>query len=91
MLAVMGGVVTARLDLVMFGVAGMAVRGMGVVRRLFVIAGFVMLRRLAVMFCRMLVMLGGLVMMLDMAVFAHRALPVMVKVSMLYVSPLTLC
>ena len=75
-LAVMGGVVTARLGVVMFGVAGMTVRGMGVVRRLFVIAGFVMLGGLAVMFCRMLVMLGGLVMMLDVGVFAHVALPV---------------
>jgi hypothetical protein len=75
MLAVMGGVVTARLGMVMFGVAGMTVRGVGVVRRLFVIAGFVVLRRLAVMFCRMLVMLGGLVVMLDVGVFAHFALP----------------
>jgi hypothetical protein len=75
-LAVMGGVVTARLGVVMFGVAGMTVRGMGVVRRLFMIAGFVMLGGLAVMFCRMLVMLGGLLMMLDVGMFAHVALPV---------------
>ena len=75
MLAVMGGVVAARLGVVMFGVAGMAVRGMGVVRRLFVIAGFVMLGGFAVMFCSMLVMLGGLVVMLDVGVFAHVALP----------------
>jgi hypothetical protein len=61
-LAVMGGVVTARLDVVMLGVAGVAMGGMGVVRRLFVIAGFVML--------------GGLVVMLDVGVFAHVALPV---------------
>jgi hypothetical protein len=83
-LAVMGGVVTARLGVVMFGVAGMTVRGMGVVRRLFVIAGLVMLGGLAVMFCRVLVMLGGLVMVIDvgvflgvfLGVFAHVALPV---------------
>ena len=75
MLAVMGGVVAARLGVVMFGVAGMTVRGVGVVRRLFVIAGFVMLGGFAVMFCRMLVMLGGLVVMLDVGVFAHVALP----------------
>ena len=76
LLAVMGGVVTARLDMVMLGVAGMTVRGMGVMRRLFVVAGFMMLRRLAVMFRGMLVMLGGLVVMLDVGVFAHGALPV---------------
>jgi len=79
-LAVMGGVVAARLGVVMFGVAGMTVRGMGVVRRLFVIAGFVMLGGLAVMFCRMLVMLGGLLMVIDvgvfLGVFANVALPV---------------
>ena len=76
-LAVMGGVVTARLGVVMFGVAGMTVRGMGVVSRLFVIAGLVMLGGLAVMFCRMLVMLGGLVMMVfDACVVAHIRSPV---------------
>ena len=75
-LAVMGGVVTARLGVVMFGVAGMTVRGVGVVRRLFVIAGFVMLGGFAMVLGGMLVMLGGLVMMIDVAVFAHGALPV---------------
>ena len=76
MLAVMGGVVAARLGVVMFGVAGVTMRGVGVVRRLFVIAGFVMLGGFAVMFCGMLVMLGGLVVMIDVGVFAHVALPV---------------
>jgi hypothetical protein len=76
----MGGVVAARLGVVMFGVAGMTMRGMGVVRRLFMIAGLVMPGGLAVMLGGMLVMLGGLVMMLDvgvfLGVFAHVALPV---------------
>ena len=76
MLAVMGGVVTARLGVVMFGVAGMTVRGMGVVRRLFVIAGFVMLGGFAVMLRRVLVVFGGLVVVLDACVIAHDALPV---------------
>ena len=76
MLAVVLGVMTARLGMVLFGVAGMAVGAVSVVRRLFVIAGLVMLGGLAVMFCRMLVMLGGLVMMLDVGMFAHVALPV---------------
>ena len=75
-LAVMGGVVTARLGVVMFGVAGMTVRGMGVVRRLLVIAGFVMLGGFAMVLGGMLVMLGGLVVMIDVGVFAHVALPV---------------
>jgi hypothetical protein len=76
MLAVMGGVVAARLDVVMFGVAGMAVGGVGVVRRLFVIAGFVMLGGFTVVASGMLVMLGGLVVMIGVGVFAHVALPV---------------
>jgi hypothetical protein len=75
-LAVMSGVVTARLDVVMFGVAGMTMRGMGMVRRLFVVAGFVMFGGFAVMLRGMLVMLCGLVMMVDVGVFAHVALPV---------------
>jgi hypothetical protein len=75
-LAVVSGVMTARLDVVIFGVAGMAVRGVGVVRRLLVIAGFVMFGGFAVMLGGMLVVLGGLVVMLDVGVFAHAALPV---------------
>ena len=63
--AVMLGVMAARLDVMMFGVAGMPVRGMGMVRRLLVIAGFMVLRGFAVMLGCVLVMLGGLVMMLD--------------------------
>ncbi len=88
----MGGVVTARLDVVMLGVAGVAVRGMGVVRRLLVIAGFVMLGGFAMMLGRMLVMFGGLVVVVDVAVFAHIALPVYrLRVAMVYVRPLTFC
>ena len=75
-LAVVGGVVTARLGVVMFGVAGMAVRGVGVMRGLFVVAGLVMLGGFAVMLGGMLVMLGGLVVMIDVGVLAHVALPV---------------
>jgi hypothetical protein len=75
-LAVMGGVVAARFDVVVFGVAGVAMRGMGVVRRLFVIAGFVMPGSFTMMLRSMFVMLGCLVVMLDVGVFAHVALPV---------------
>ena len=76
MLAVMGGVMTARLDVMMFGVAGVTVGGVGVMRRLFMIAGFVMPGSFAVMLRSVLVMFGGLVMMLDVGVFAHVVLRV---------------
>ena len=73
------GVVTARLDMMMLGVAGMAVRGVGVMGRLLVIAGFVVLGGFAVMlggFAVMLggvfVVLGGLVMVLDAHVSLSR-------------------
>lgn len=72
----MGGVVAARFDVVVFGVAGVAMRCMGVVRRLFVIAGFVMPGSFTMMLRSMFVMLGCLVVMLDVGVFAHVALPV---------------
>ena len=66
---------TARLDVVVFSVAGMTVGGVGVVRCLFVIAGFVMLGGFAVMLGGVLVMFGSLVMVFD-GVLAHVALPV---------------
>jgi hypothetical protein len=54
--AVVLGVMTARLGMVFFGVAGVAMGAVGVMRGLLVIAGFVMF--------------GGLVMMVD-GVLAH--------------------
>ena len=74
MLAVAGGVVTGRLDGMMFGVTG--VGGVGVMRRFFMIAGLMMFGSFAVMAGGLLVMFGGLVVMLDMGVFTHVALPV---------------
>ena len=86
------GVVTARLMMMMLGMAGMAMRGMGMMRGLLMIAAFVMFCGLAMMLCGMLVMLGGLVMMLDTLVLAHVALPVWrLKVCKRYVNRLTLC
>jgi len=74
--AVMDGVMTAGLGMMLFGVAGMTVSAVGVVRRLFVIAGFMVLGGFAVMLGGMLVMLGGLVMvMLDACVVAHISSP----------------
>ena len=88
----MFGVVTAGLDMMMFGVAGMAVGAVGVVRGLFVIAGFMTLGGFAVMFGGVLVMLGSLVMMLYAFVLAHVALPVRwLRVRPTYAIRLTLC
>jgi hypothetical protein len=74
-LAVMFGVMTAGLDVMMFGMAGMTVSAVGVVRGLFVIAGFMMLGRFAMMLGGVLVMLGSLVMVLDACVVAHVCSP----------------
>ena len=76
MLAVLRGVMPARLDVMMLGVAGMAVGGVRVVRRLLVIAGLVMLGGFAMMLCCMLMVLGRLVVMLHALMFAHVSLPV---------------
>jgi hypothetical protein len=74
--AVMDGVMTAGLHMMLFGVAGMTVGAVGVVRRLFVIAGFMVLGGFAMMLGGMLVMLGGLVMvMLDACVVVHISSP----------------
>ena len=74
--AVMDGVMTAGLGMMLFGVAGMTVGGVSVVRGLLVIAGFVMLGGFAVMLGCVLVMFGGLVMMFYAFVVAHISLPV---------------
>lgn len=76
MLAVLRGVMPARLDVMMLGVAGMAVGGVCVMRRLLVIAGLVMLGGFAMMLCCMLMVLGRLVVMLHALMFAHISLPV---------------
>jgi hypothetical protein len=57
-----------------FGVAGVAMRGMGVVGGLLVITGVMVLGGFAMMLGGMLVMFGGLVVMFD-GVLAHKALP----------------
>ena len=76
MLAVLRGVMPARLDVMMLGVAGMAVGGVRVMRRLLVIAGLVMLGGFAMMLCCMLMVLGRLVVMLHALMLAHVSLPV---------------
>jgi hypothetical protein len=91
MLCVMLGVEAAGFGVMLFGVAGMAVGGVGVVTGLFVIAGFVVLGGFAVMLRRVLVVFGSLGMMLDACVVAHDSLPVIVEVRTVYAAQLTLC
>jgi hypothetical protein len=57
---------------------GMAVRRVGVMRGLFMIAGFGVLRRFAVMLRSVLVVLSSFVVMLVDIMFAHRWLPFIV-------------
>lgn len=85
------GVVTAGFGVMLFGMAGMAVGGVGVVRGLLVIAGFVMFGGFAVMLRCMLVVFGGLVMVLDACVIAHDSLPVVGEVRTVYAAQLTIC
>jgi hypothetical protein len=74
--AVMLGMVTAGLDVMMFGVAGVPVGAVGMMRGLFVIAGVMMLGGFAMMLRGVLVVFGGLVMMFYAFVVAHISLPV---------------
>ncbi|WGR91304.1 hypothetical protein MTX20_22670 [Bradyrhizobium sp. ISRA435] len=76
MLAVALGVMPAGLGVVMLGMACMAIGAMRVVRRLLMIAGFVVPGSFAVMVRRVFVMLGRLVVMLNACAVAHRALQV---------------
>jgi hypothetical protein len=62
--------------LVMFGrVQRMPMRDLGMVRGLFVIAGLMMLCRLAMMLGGMIVMIRSMLMMFVNVVIAHRRLP----------------
>jgi hypothetical protein len=70
-LAVMLGVMTACLDVMMFGTAGVTVGAVGVVQRLLVIAGFMVLGGFTMVLGCVLVVLGSPVMMLDACVVAH--------------------
>ena len=76
MLAVVLGVMPAGLGVMVVGVAGMTVGAVGVMRRLVVVAGFVVLGSFAVMPRRVLMMLCRLVVMVNVCVIAHLALPV---------------
>jgi hypothetical protein len=75
-LAVHLGVMPACLDVMVFGVAGVPVGGVRVMRRLLVIAGLVMLGGLAMMPRGMLMVFGRFVVMLHALMFAHMSLPV---------------
>jgi hypothetical protein len=76
MLTVMLGVMATCLDVMMLGVAGMAVGAVRMMRCLLVVAGLMMFGGFTVMLRRVLVMFGGFLMMLDASVVAHISLPV---------------
>jgi hypothetical protein len=71
----MFGVHLRSVAVMLVRVQRVSMRRMGVMRRLFVVARFGMFRRLAMMLRRMLVMLGGFLVMLMNIVTAHRSLP----------------
>ena len=72
MRAVVLGVMTARFGVMFFGVAGVAVGAVGMMRGLLMIAGFVMFGGFAVMLRRVLMMFGGLVVvMFGVCVVGH--------------------
>jgi hypothetical protein len=73
--AVMLGVMTAGFDMVMLGMAGVAMRAVRMMSRLFVIAGFMMLGSFAMVLRGMLVVFGCLVVMLDACVVGHVSSP----------------
>jgi hypothetical protein len=69
--AVVFGVMTTGFDVVMFGMAGMTMSAVRMVRRLFVIASFMMLGGFTVMLGRVLVMFRRLVVVFDACMVAH--------------------
>ena len=76
-MAVVLGVMTAGLGVVMLGMAGVTVRTMGMVSCLFVMTGLMVFGGLAMMLCSLLVMFSSLVMVVFHAcVFAHASLPI---------------
>ena len=76
LVAVLGGLGLGGLCVVVLGLDVMAVREMGVVARLLVVAGGVVLVRLVVVLGGMLMMLGGVSVMLRGVMLAHGSLPI---------------
>jgi hypothetical protein len=70
-LAVVFDMMPAGFDVMVFSVAGVTKRSMGMVRRFFVVASFMMLGGFAMMLGRVLVMFGGLVVVIDARMVAH--------------------
>jgi len=69
------GVMTAGFDMMMLGVAGVTMRAVRMMSRLFVIAGFMVLGSFAMVLRGMLVVFGSLVVMLDACVVGHISSP----------------
>jgi hypothetical protein len=63
---------------VFYGMQSMSVRNFRVMRSLFMIAGFVMLGRFAMVLCRVVVVLRGMLVMLMNFVTAHVCSPELV-------------
>jgi hypothetical protein len=70
------GVLLRRVVVVFGGMQSMPVRYAGVMRGLFVIAGFGVLSGFAMVFCRVFVMFGGMLVVLVNIVALHCRLPV---------------
>jgi hypothetical protein len=70
------GVMLCGLVMVMLGMKMVPVRDVRVVRRLFVIAGFVMLRSFFVVRRRVTAMLGGVLMMFRRCMLGHGVPPI---------------
>jgi hypothetical protein len=71
LVAVMLGMMAAGFGMMMFGVAGVAVRAVRMVRRLFMITGFMMFGGFVMVLRGMLVVFGGFAMVLNACVVAH--------------------
>jgi hypothetical protein len=69
------GVLFRGVLVVLYGVQVMSVSYLGMMRGLFVVAGFVVLGGLTVVLGRMLVMMGGFLVMLVDIVTVHGSLP----------------
>jgi hypothetical protein len=69
------GVLLGGVLVMLHGVQVVAMRDVGMMRGLFVIARLMMLRRLAMVLGRMFMMMRGLLMMLVDVVTGHRSLP----------------
>lgn len=74
-MSVLLGVVAARLDVMLFGMARMSMSHVRMVRRLLVVAGLMMLSGLAMVLGGVLMMFGRLLVVLGALMLAHVVSP----------------